>query len=258
MSKTTTNAPSIYLTALVAMLLLPAAAYGLHIDVFGGIISDNQPGDTNAAAGVIEFDVGGIGPGFFAVASGRLSEVITPGSFISLVLTDFVVQNLLPLGGANLVDQIDFFSSLSLPPLKPVVIGTAHLDGEYFGSFSPPTIAAESDDGLVVDLGMAGFLGQVVVEGGGSKPIGPFLKPPPVDDQPSPFSFGPNLDVVQPFFEDVFSLHGTLIFTLGSGDGIFLPTSARVVATAVPQPSTLLLIACGLILLGAVVGSRQD
>lgn len=224
------------LVLLLSLLATPALA--LTIAVGGITINDNGPGDMDLSFGTISFSV--TPPGF--AAAGRLVERFGPDP--TVVLDSLILSQ---SGGAAVVSDTITFNSSVFNPIFPVGLYRAHLDGGY----------TTVDGGGIIDRADIAF----------SASVGPprseiligVLDPPGVMGVPVPPSvlFAPP-DIATPLSFDA-NIHflGVVPFELGMDDRIILPRSASISATVIPEPSILLLVGFGLVLLFLALRHRR-
>ncbi len=225
-----------------------ASALTMEITRFGTCIT--PPGcvaefNDNLTPGVINFSTSvGVLPDGIFTASGQAIEMITRDAAgrvtgILLTLTNTTVQGV--AGGIGsppvIAGEIGLISSQPIVS-PPGVQGFASLNGQY-----------QNPAGTI---GFASISAQARVDGG----LLGLVVPPAAIAVASPAPFAGFNTNVFPFFVDNF-LIGTLDFSVGPGDGFFLPTSADSFAAPVPEPTTLLLWGATMAGLGLAARRRQ-
>jgi PEP-CTERM motif len=194
-------------------------------------INDNGPLDINPAIGITQFSavIGQAPNGIFSASGTVIETVVRDGAGrvtgLGLTLTDAVV--------------VGISGGIGVPPLILV------------------QIAMVSDVQFVTPFGATGFVGLTgqYTGGIGSADVlfmgfvgGDFLAsvdPPPAVGVPGPVPFaGVSFGSVGPVAAP---LIGALNFGIGGGDGFFLPSSADVSVTEVPEPATGILLGLGLV-----------
>lgn len=222
--KTLRQLPQSWVIAGILMLCVipPSATAQLQVQIEpftpdAVTIADGGAGDTNAAAGIIDFNVQ-IPPagGPRIIISGRVSEQIVAGASAFLRFDNLFIS--VPARAPAAIGGLLVIQSSTFGAIGPPFTAKVHLDGQYRHAFLA-VIPAGAADVLFkgfVEPPLSAFIGQV--------------NPPANPAAASPIAFGPpaDPDVVKVFNNGITNLRGNLEFSLQPGARIRLPGSATI------------------------------
>ena len=243
----------------LAVLSSPLSSHALSITVGTTTITDGGAGDTNAAGGVIDFslvNVNGV-TGIYNI-SGTVNETsagttnVTSGA--TLTLTNLDIQAVTGTVNDTIIFDSSVFAPLGLP-----ANGTAAVDGAWTsGASNTPAAIAGSD--VTLSGWTVGNWEWNAMVGTNQEFVSPFAAASALSNAGASFNdpgvTQPMPDLITPWFgqtlvqADWTSLRGKLEFNLAnSGDGLWMPGSADLVAgdvPAVPVPAAFWLFASGI------------
>jgi hypothetical protein len=234
-------------TASAAPIRLRIEDVGLGL---GATLTDNGPGDVNPVVGGVTFS-GAIGPNFIVnVTTGTSTPLI--GGVGDFGQIDLNSVNVATTGGGTLRITLENLGFVG--PLTPLTA-----QGVIGGTLTAPagsTVLAQSwanGDNVVPALGPDQPPGPILLIGGipaGSLPI---WTPPGVMFGPGAFS-SQSSGVFNNGAVDTFSLFAQVVITFSGPGSVSFDTNVRAVeaVTAVPEPTSLLLLSTGISLCGYI------